>query len=247
MATYRTRQPPAPQHTAASSSATEKQPELELQLPAFSSPANPEFPGVRDSEKVAGLAQQLLTLHYSMNDGFINSSGECDVLRGIDSIRHIPAIAVHGRADMVCPIATAYDLHQAWPELELQVRSNLLVLHLQRAHHVDSIVVVHQASSHIPLSIVTHCTEHRHTLQEVPFMRQAVPASQVHCSKGNTQPLLVASSLEGTLACSRTLLRNALSAFSLLTVSRECRWCRTPGIQCTTPRSGIASCVPPIA
>jgi len=45
----------------------------------------------------------------------------------MDSIRHIPCIAVQGRLDFVTPVRTAYDLHCAWPEMELRVvpvRSN---------------------------------------------------------------------------------------------------------------------------
>ena len=36
---------------------------------------------------------------------------------------HLPAIAVQGTADTICPPATAYDLHAAWPELELRLVS----------------------------------------------------------------------------------------------------------------------------
>ena len=43
-----------------------------------------------------------------------------ELLKGVDKIRHIPCIMVHGRLDFVCPIRTAYDLHCAWPEAELR-------------------------------------------------------------------------------------------------------------------------------
>ena len=39
----------------------------------------------------------------------------------MDSIQHIPCIAVQGRLDFVTPVRTAYDLHCAWPEMELRV------------------------------------------------------------------------------------------------------------------------------
>ena len=48
-------------------------------------------------------------------------SGEKDVLKRIDTIRHIPCTIVQGRYDMICPIKTAYALHQAWPEAEYSV------------------------------------------------------------------------------------------------------------------------------
>ena len=86
-------------------------------LPPYSLPPNEAFAGFPESSGFTS-AQQLLTAHYSMQNGFL---GPEDLLRGLDSIRMIPAIAVQGRNDMVCPVATAYDLHLAWPELELQV------------------------------------------------------------------------------------------------------------------------------
>lgn len=86
-------------------------------FPAYSLPPNEAFPGFPEGGGVTS-AQQLLTAHYSMRDGFLTPE---DVLQNIDRIRGIPAIAVQGRNDMVCPVTTAYDLHLAWPELELQV------------------------------------------------------------------------------------------------------------------------------
>lgn len=57
-------------------------------------------------------------LHYLANGGFVNGQ---ELLAHIDRIRHIPAIIVQGRYDMVCPPITAYELHQAWPEARLTV------------------------------------------------------------------------------------------------------------------------------
>ncbi len=42
-------------------------------------------------------------------------------MQGLDAIRHIPCIGVQGRLDFVCPPQTAYDLHLAWPEMELLI------------------------------------------------------------------------------------------------------------------------------
>lgn len=64
------------------------------------------------------MAQALLTAHYSLHGGFLR---ETPILAHIDRVREIPCIAVHGRMDFVCPIRTAWDLHRAWPEMELQV------------------------------------------------------------------------------------------------------------------------------
>ena len=46
---------------------------------------------------------------------------ENQLLEGFAGIRHIPALIVKGRHDVVCPMYTAWDLHRAWPEAELQV------------------------------------------------------------------------------------------------------------------------------
>ena len=43
------------------------------------------------------------------------------LLDDIGRIRHIPAVIVQGRHDVVCPMYTAWDLHRAWPEAEFRV------------------------------------------------------------------------------------------------------------------------------
>jgi proline iminopeptidase len=46
---------------------------------------------------------------------------EDDLVAHIHRIRHIPAIIVQGRYDMVCPIVSADELARAWPEAEYVV------------------------------------------------------------------------------------------------------------------------------
>src|SRR5712692_1201916 len=46
---------------------------------------------------------------------------EDDLIGQIHRIRHIPAIIVQGRYDMVCPIVSADELARAWPEAEYLV------------------------------------------------------------------------------------------------------------------------------
>jgi proline iminopeptidase len=43
------------------------------------------------------------------------------MLKQIDKIRHVPAIIVQGRYDIICPMAVAHKLHQAWPEADYVV------------------------------------------------------------------------------------------------------------------------------
>lgn len=57
--------------------------------------------------------------HYFVNGGFFESDD--NLLQHIDRIRSIPAVIVQGRYDVVCPMMSAWELHQAWPEAEFIV------------------------------------------------------------------------------------------------------------------------------
>lgn len=57
--------------------------------------------------------------HYFINSGFFES--DTQILDNVARIRHIPAVIVQGRYDVVCPMTSAWDLHRAWPEAELVV------------------------------------------------------------------------------------------------------------------------------
>lgn len=57
--------------------------------------------------------------HYFMNHGFFESENQ--LIQNVDRIRHIPAVIVQGRYDVVCPMVSAWELHQAWPEAEFIV------------------------------------------------------------------------------------------------------------------------------
>jgi proline iminopeptidase len=63
--------------------------------------------------------------HYFVNHGFLTHDDQ--LLDGVERIRHIPAVIVQGRYDIVCPMRSAWDLHRAWPTAELVVN--------QRAGH----------------------------------------------------------------------------------------------------------------
>ena len=60
--------------------------------------------------------------HYFINRGFFDPENQ--LIQNVDSIRHIPGVIVQGRYDVVCPMISAWDLHQAWPESELIVVSD---------------------------------------------------------------------------------------------------------------------------
>lgn len=57
--------------------------------------------------------------HYFMNNSFFK--GDNHLIENISAIRHIPAVIVQGRYDVVCPARSAWDLHRAWPEAELHI------------------------------------------------------------------------------------------------------------------------------
>ncbi len=48
-------------------------------------------------------------------------SEDNSILKKIDRIRHIPAVIVQGRYDMITPVVTAHCLHKHWPEADLVV------------------------------------------------------------------------------------------------------------------------------
>lgn len=60
--------------------------------------------------------------HYFVNGGFFKPSDQ--LLQNMATIRHIPAVIVQGRYDVVCPMTSAWELHRTWPESELVVVPN---------------------------------------------------------------------------------------------------------------------------
>ncbi|NOK33516.1 prolyl aminopeptidase [Corallococcus exercitus] len=54
--------------------------------------------------------------HYFVNKGWMRS--DTQLLDDVHRIRHIPAVIVQGRYDVVCPPESAWALHRAWPEAQ---------------------------------------------------------------------------------------------------------------------------------
>ncbi|MEP6568324.1 MAG: prolyl aminopeptidase [Acidobacteriota bacterium] len=71
--------------------------------------ADPEF----------ALAFARIECHYFMNNAFFSSDNY--LIENVGRIRSIPAVIVQGRYDVVCPIMSAWDLHRAWPEAQLDI------------------------------------------------------------------------------------------------------------------------------
>ncbi len=57
--------------------------------------------------------------HYFINRGFFSRDDQ--LLAEAKNIRHIPGVIIQGRYDVVTPATTAWTLHKAWPEAELQI------------------------------------------------------------------------------------------------------------------------------
>ena len=65
------------------------------------------------------LAFARIECHYFMNNAFFPTDNY--LVENVGKIRHIPAVIVQGRYDVVCPMRSAWDLHRAWPEADLRV------------------------------------------------------------------------------------------------------------------------------
>jgi proline iminopeptidase len=71
----------------------------------------------KDSKYAAAFAR--IECHYFINGGFLRTPTQ--LLDDVGRIRHIPAVIVQGRYDIVCPMRSAWDLHKAWPESALRI------------------------------------------------------------------------------------------------------------------------------
>jgi proline iminopeptidase len=65
------------------------------------------------------LAFARIECHYFVNKGFFDRDAQ--LLEDVGRIRHIPAVIVQGRYDVVCPMESAWALHREWPEADLRV------------------------------------------------------------------------------------------------------------------------------
>ena len=71
-----------------------------------------------DEQKKGALTISKIEAHYFLNEDF---TGENALLNKVDIFRHIPTEIIQGRYDVICPMKTAYELHQVWPEAEFHV------------------------------------------------------------------------------------------------------------------------------
>jgi proline iminopeptidase len=69
-------------------------------------------------EDVHALGLARIEAHYFRNNLF---TPEDRLLRNVGRLHGIPAVVVQGRYDVVCPVATAWDLHRAWPAADFRI------------------------------------------------------------------------------------------------------------------------------
>ena len=81
---------------------------------------------VQDPERVRlfgadtyAIAFARIECHYFINRGFFERDDQ--LLRGVERIRHLPCVMVHGRYDVVTPVKNAWDLWRVWPQAELRI------------------------------------------------------------------------------------------------------------------------------
>ena len=57
--------------------------------------------------------------HYFVNKGFFKRENQ--LIENVDRISHLPGVIVQGRYDVVCPMISAWELHQVWQSAEFMV------------------------------------------------------------------------------------------------------------------------------
>ncbi|AZV94338.1 prolyl aminopeptidase [Kerstersia gyiorum] len=97
-----------------------------------------------DPQAIAGHEEDMFALafasienHYFFNAGFFEEDGQ--LLRDAHRLAGIPGVIVHGRYDMICPLANAWDLHHAWPGSRLHI-SPLAGHAASEVQNVDALV-----------------------------------------------------------------------------------------------------------
>jgi len=70
------------------------------------------------ADPFTALSLARIECHYFVNNIFLEQD---QILRDAHKLRDIPGIIIQGRYDMVCPLESAWDLYQVWPQAELKI------------------------------------------------------------------------------------------------------------------------------
>jgi len=71
----------------------------------------------KDRERIV-LSMPRIEAYYMRNSAFLR---ENELIEAVPRFRHVPAVIVHGRYDMLCPVEGAVALAAAWPEATLSI------------------------------------------------------------------------------------------------------------------------------
>ena len=77
---------------------------------------DPAPPAEKDVPHEIAVAR--IEAHYFMNESFLETDDQ--LLRDVWRLRALRGVIVQGRYDLVCPAASAWDLHKAWPLSRIQ-------------------------------------------------------------------------------------------------------------------------------
>lgn len=70
------------------------------------------------TEPYTAMSLSRIECHYFMNDSFLEPN---QILNNADKLAGIPGVIVQGRYDVVCPMQSAWELYNAWPDSELDI------------------------------------------------------------------------------------------------------------------------------
>lgn len=81
---------------------------------------NPEFADSFGEEEMSWCVARLEAKYFR----WALTQPDDIILGKVDRLRSIPAFAVHGRYDIVCPVRNLDDLRHAWPELDWEIAAD---------------------------------------------------------------------------------------------------------------------------
>src|SRR5688572_13282548 len=76
------------------------------------------MPPVAEPVRPNMLAMPRIEAHYMQHRCFMRPN---ELVDAVPRFRHVPAVIVHGRYDMLCPVEGALELAKAWPEAQLVI------------------------------------------------------------------------------------------------------------------------------
>ncbi len=73
---------------------------------------------ITDDQRKRAVALARIESHYYRHHVVPDAQS---LMAGLDRFRHVPAVIINGRYDMITPLKTAHDVHKLWPEADYVV------------------------------------------------------------------------------------------------------------------------------